>query len=227
MIDWRWLIVAFLAGALAVAAVSSAAVRQAHGRADRADSVAAALREVARADSAASAERKAAYDTAVAVAMRETQANQEAQRALEREQAARRRDRVAAAQRFDSVVSTVSDTAQFVPRATYDATVSAAREERDAAQAETAAVAGRLRVSQRDVALFRALYQAADSGWVAERQVSANLREALAAQVRATDEWRRAANPGLAARLLGDAKPFLAGVGTVLGVRAALAAGSP
>lgn len=178
-------------------------------RAEAAEDSARLLRVRVENDSIAAATRYEQYLALEVVAVAKDDSLRQAERRLEEANRRTEVERREALRKLDSMTVSLSDTAQFVPRATFDASLSALR-------VTTAALEGEREekatiAADRD--LWRTRYVAADSGWVAERAVCAGLREALAAEIRATEAWKAAARPSWGMKLLGDAKPFAIGLG--------------
>lgn len=209
-VPWWVLAVCAVLGFLAGAYVGDARNAEARGRAEEAERVATVLRDKVRADSVRMARMREEYLAEREAHLAETAALTTAEQRLAAEAGARHADRVALTARADSLGRLLADTATVVPRATYEA----ARGALAAAIREVGAATARLAPLEAERDSWKGLWAQADSGWTASTAQVAGLSEALAAQVRATDAWRRAAKPTLGMRVLRALPP--AAVGGVL-----------
>ncbi len=207
MIKLPWWVLAIVAAAafLAGGFLGSARNAKARGRAEEAERQADVLRAKVHADSIAMEAQWAEYQAERATGVARAAALAAAELRIAAEARARRADRMALTARADSMGRLLSDTATVVPRQTYDA----ARGALAAAIADAEAATARLAPLAAERDAWHGLWAQADSGWTADREQVAGLNAALAAQVRATEAWRKAAKPSLGVRAL-HALPSLA-----------------
>lgn len=194
--------------ALARADAATDRAREAEARAD-------ASRIRAEADSVRAAELYAEYLAAEAEASEQEEAIRVEEARLAAIATEQERTRIRTRRTLDSLTALVPDTASFVPRFVFVAATSAL----DATELELETEKRRSVVLREDRDLWQGRYTRADSGWTAERKTSTRLRETLREQIRATEEWKRAASPPWGVRLLEDAKPFVAGVLATIGTK--------
>lgn len=200
-------VIAFLAGAF-LSGIRGGAAR---ARAEEAERVAAELVERSRADSVVMAEMWQAYQDTVAAFEARSTALAAAEAKAEAEARARRADRIALTRKADSLASALSDTATVVPRATFNAS----REALAASLAENEALGAQIPLLKADRDSWRLLWIQADSGWTAEREAAARLNEALAAQIMATEKWKKAARPSFGLQVLKAIPPAAIGAGVM------------
>jgi len=206
-VPWWVLVALAVGGFLAGAFLADSRNAEARGRAEEAERQADELREKVHADSIRMAGMWAEYQAEREARLAETAALAEAEARADAEARARRSDRVAFTARSDSMARLLSDTATVVPRPTYDA----ARQALAAAVAEAEALGRQVVAVTDDRDSWRLLWARADSGWTAGLEQVAGLNGALAAQVRATDAWRKAAKPTWGVRVLRALPPLAVG----------------
>ncbi|HUT57835.1 MAG TPA: hypothetical protein VNA25_08270 [Phycisphaerae bacterium] len=209
-VPWWVLVACAVGGFLAGAFVADSRNAKQRGRAEEAERVANDLRIAVRLDSAVIAEMRMTYLAERVASMAQTAALTATEGRLAAEAQARRAERVVLTARSDSLERLLADTATVVPRQTYEA----ARGALAAAIREVGAATALLAPLKAERDSWRGLWAQADSGWTASTAQVARLNEALAAQVRATDAWRRAAKPTLGMKVLRALPP--AAIGGVL-----------